>query len=157
MRPCRVCCKKNDSCVYASVASKQEPVLHSCCGPEVRGRYYCCPDIVDNVSFMCRGNTGRCQVVSPTNEDVVSITGAELLFVVCFVFLFMEGVTSRLVMPKENTPNEKSQTNEDKSEEKSQQTSGILAINDNIEPRQHCQSRNYADSLMDGDIAADWG
>ena len=96
-------------------------------------------------------------MVSPSDEDVVSITGAELLFIACFVFLFIEGVTSHLVMPKDSAPNTKSQPKKDESEAQPLQTSGILAINDNIEPRQHCQSLDYADSFMDGDIAADWG
>ena len=67
-RPCRVCCENNDSCVYASKASKYENVSHSCCGSSVFGRYYCCPERAGNVSYACKGVIGKCKVVAETRE-----------------------------------------------------------------------------------------
>jgi len=69
VRPCRLCCQSNDndSCIYASDASRHETVLHSCCGSSW-GKYYCCPQIVENVSFACRGSTGRCKKVASRSQ-----------------------------------------------------------------------------------------
>eukprot|EP00291_Cryptomonas_curvata_P011497 CAMPEP_0172179216 /NCGR_PEP_ID=MMETSP1050-20130122/16488_1 /TAXON_ID=233186 /ORGANISM="Cryptomonas curvata, Strain CCAP979/52" /LENGTH=224 /DNA_ID=CAMNT_0012852061 /DNA_START=45 /DNA_END=716 /DNA_ORIENTATION=+ len=60
VRPCRLCCQKLGSCIYPSDASKQETVLHSCCGSNRDGKYFCCPQKVGSRSYACKGKTGKC-------------------------------------------------------------------------------------------------
>ena len=83
VRPCQLCCENNDSCVYSSKSSKYENVSHSCCGSNAFGRYYCCPERAKNVSYACRGVTGKCKVVA---DDC----GTESLIITCgFILLCM--------------------------------------------------------------------
>ena len=85
IRPCRLCCENSGSCVYASKASNYENVSHTCCGSSY-GKHYCCPDSVENVSFACRGTTGKCKVVYEKADGRSWIVSIMCVWFVCFVF-----------------------------------------------------------------------
>jgi hypothetical protein len=143
------------------------------------GKYYCCPQIVENVSFACRGSTGRCKKVASRSQRRSQVDTVEtsdeftysfkLLMTACFL-LYLIGDTFCVGRESTDAALATHGDNKEKSQEKDQLSCigccfdcshdfDAANAKKDAKCQEMCQSRVSCcdDYLSDCDIDADWG